>query len=747
MEEKSLLKFTTAIPFPLLVYKVNVRYNEVRKASGVAYIILDVIEKIAGSEDKICDVLLKFGIPRDLYYIFGKEISNLIGTEILAYDYDPSHFMNPKYFSEIRIKDVSLTAKGRKMFREGAIPTGEEKVKTKDIFYSPVTRKFDVSYSLPYTSLDSSVLYEDIERFLGKTIDVSGLKDYIEANPTKVGLKAEERVVEVEIPEVGEEKQVRKEDGTQVIINKSGVVFSFETSDEITYFNKWYSSAFMTKCLLAKEKYKFVDALKNAVDVPTVLLSELTDIVGAYIPNDVSKQAKRPCKIFIDGGRLATDRTDNVLRTDKDFSAKILSQIGGNAEFALLDTFALHYYSAVNVKMPCSQLGDTFEMQLLTESVLDETRYKETVEEIFEYYIQKDFADDVAKDDVAKVVLFTVAALKDSSYFGRTIRALFENTKTVDEKIEVVLKLNNAFTKNAEWQNHFVSTAKELFEESASEIKIDNAIYKSSVLNPLRKTLGMNAFDYVSAFADEMIKTEDGDIVYEALLSAGFTVDAVLSVVNVVADFAEKVVNNEEIYSDSDLGNTFCNIKRNLWKLNDMLGIESLSEYTLKDDYNEDEFFDAYATLNSELKSVTKYEKYASKSYAVIRKFIEIYEPIHDLLSIERSASSHPEKITKKYVDEQIARGKYKDVICDLFVKLQYDLRDMLNTEPMTSAHDLLVMAKDKGFLDGKQESALHKLRMCRNGLQHPEKSQIPFNRETIENWRDIVFAIKEERK
>lgn len=138
MEEKSLLKFTTAIPFPLLVYKVNVRYNEVRKASGVAYILLDVIEKTAGSEDKICDVLLKFGIPRDLHYIFGKEISNLIGTEILSYDYDPSHFMNPKYFSEIRVKDVSLTAKGRKMFREGAIPTGEEKVKTKDIFYSPV---------------------------------------------------------------------------------------------------------------------------------------------------------------------------------------------------------------------------------------------------------------------------------------------------------------------------------------------------------------------------------------------------------------------------------------------------------------------------------------------------------------------------------------------------------------------------------------------------------------------------------
>ena len=82
MEERSLLKFKTTVPFPLLIYKVNVKYNEVRTASGVAYILLDLIDKTAGSEEKIGDVLLKFGIPRDLHYIFGQEIANLIGTEI-----------------------------------------------------------------------------------------------------------------------------------------------------------------------------------------------------------------------------------------------------------------------------------------------------------------------------------------------------------------------------------------------------------------------------------------------------------------------------------------------------------------------------------------------------------------------------------------------------------------------------------------------------------------------------------------
>lgn len=742
MEEKALLKFKTAIPFPLLVYKTNVRYNEVRKASGVAFILLDVIEKTANSEDRICDVLLKFGIPRDLHYIFGKEISGLIGTEILFSDYPTEHFMNPKYFAEIKVNEVSLTAKGKKMFREGAIPTGEEKVKIKDIFYSPVTRKFDVSFTLPYTSLDSSVLYEDIESFLDKTIDISGLKDYVEANTTKVGLKAEERVVDVEIPEKGDEKQVRKEDGAQVTINKNGVEFSFETSDEAAYFNKWYSSPLMTKCLLAKEKYKFVDMLKNAVVVPTIELSELRDIVGAYIPNDVSKQAKRPCKIFIDNGSLATDRTDDVLKTDKTFSRTLLDKVDKNAAFALLDLSALRYYSALNVKMPCKQLGDTFEMQLLTENVADEALYRKTVKAIFEKYIQMPF-----DEDVAKVVMFTVNALKEASYFAVATEKQFESAKNTDEKINLLLKLNDVFAKSTEWQPYFNSVATSLLSDSVSEIKIDNVIYKSTILNPLRKVLGLSDFDYVQKFAITLIASEDDEIVYEALVGAGFTIECVLSVVNVVENFAEKAVSGEENYSDTDLGNVFHNIGYNLRKLNEMLGIESLAEYAIKDDFNEEEFFNTYATLKAAIKSVEKYAKYAPKPFDSLKRYMAIYEPIHETLSIERATASHPEKITKKYIDDNINRGKYKEAVCDLFVKLQYDLREILNADSMTSAHDLLVEARNKGIIDGKQESVLHKLRMCRNGFQHPERSQVQVNKEMVQNWLDTVFAVKGEQK
>ena len=123
MEEKVIKQIKTSCPFPLLLYKTSVKYNEVRKASGIAYILLDLIQKTATSSEKMGEVLLKFGIPKELHYIFGKEIANLIGTEILQSVYTATHFLNPNYFSEIMVKDISLTAKGRKMFTEGAIPT------------------------------------------------------------------------------------------------------------------------------------------------------------------------------------------------------------------------------------------------------------------------------------------------------------------------------------------------------------------------------------------------------------------------------------------------------------------------------------------------------------------------------------------------------------------------------------------------------------------------------------------------
>lgn len=733
MDEKILKQLKTTCPFPLLIYKTSVKYNEVRKASGIAYIILDLIQKESESNDKISDVLLKFGIPANLHYIFGQEIANLMSTDILSSHFDPSCFAKPTYFKQITIGDVELTPKGKKMFQDGAIPTGAEKVKVKDIYYSPVTRKFDVESKVPYMTLGSSFLGDNFMDHVN--VDISGMEDYINANGTKIGLKAEERVVSFECEEP-QKMHTRKEEGMTIIIRPSGVEFKFDTTDENAFFNKYYTSRLMTDGLLAKNKYKFVNEKKDIVEVPTVSINELTNITNVYIPDDAQKQASRPCKFFFSKNRLGVKGVDTSMKLGVDDSTTLLNGLNSNAEFALLDKSSLKYYSPLNVVMPCEQLGDTFEMQLLIERTADEEVLKSTLLKLYDIYHDETFSA-----EIGKAILFIVESLKDSSYFEKYLTNQLSKYNSVDEQIDLLLKINSSFKNNADWNKYFKVLGSNLVTNSINEIRLDNMIYKNTILTPLKNELKIGAQDYVNMFAEPVL-SEDQDLVFQALETAGFETNQILGVVNVVETYMDKILNGESISADTSLADKFRTVSSNLWNLNDMLGIESYSEYTLKEDFNVDEFFNTYSTLKTAIKSIEKYSKFAQDKYNNMNKYLEIYEPIHELLAIEREASSHPDKITKKYIDDYISKGRFKNAICELSVKLQYDLRELLKADDKTEAFELINMAEQVKLIDSKKCSSLHKLRKIRNGLQHPEKEQIQYTKADIEEWRDIVFEI-----
>lgn len=733
MDETILKQLKTTCPFPLLIYKTSVKYNEVRKASGIAYIILDLIQKESESNDKISDVLLKFGIPANLHYIFGQEIANLMSTDILSSHFDPSYFAKPTYFKQITIGDVELTPKGKKMFQDGAIPTGAEKVKVKDIYYSPVTRKFDVESKVPYMTLGSSFLGDDFMDHIN--VDISGMEDYINANRTKIGLKAEERVVSFECEEP-QKMHTRKEEGMTIIIRPSGVEFKFDTTDENAFFNKYYTSRLMTDGLLAKNKYKFVNEKKDIVEVLTVSINELTNIINVYIPDDAQKQASRPCKFFFSKNRLGVKGVDTSMKLGVDDSTTLLNGLNSNAEFALLDKSSLKYYSPLNVVMPCEQLGDTFEMQLLVERTADEEVLKSVLLKLYDIYHDETFSA-----EIGKAILFIVELLKDSSYFEKYSTNQLSKYYSVDEQIDLLLKMNSSFQTNADWNEYFKVLGSNLVTNSINEIRLDNMIYKNTILTPLKNELKIGAQDYVKMFAEPVLG-EDQNLVYQALETAGFETNQILGVVNVAETYMDKILNDESISADTSLADKFRTVSSNLWNLNDMLGIESYSEYTLKEDFNVDEFFNAYITLKTAIKSIEKYSKFARDKYNNMNKYLEIYEPIHELLAIERETSSHPDKITKKYIDDYISKGRFKNAICELSVKLQYDLRELLKADDKTEAFELINMAEQEKLIDNKKCSSLHKLRKIRNGFQHPEKEQIQYTKADIEEWRDIVFEI-----
>ena len=737
MKEKIIKQIKTSCPFPLLQYKVTVKYNEVRKASGIAYILLDLIQKSTAKEEKIADELLRFGIPADLHGIFGRELERLAATDIIACSVNMRYLSDLRYFSGIKLSDLELTERGEKLFKEGAIPTGQEKASVKDVFYSPVTRKFDLNSALPYSPLASCFLGEN---FLDKVeIDVSGMEDYVRANQRQFGLKAEERVIRAE-HEDPLKLNTRKEEGMTISLSSSDVRFSFETTDEQAFFEKYYNSDLMTECMRLKNRYKFVGRNGDPLEFPEINAAELSRCVAVYIPDDLKKQAARPCKLYLGRGDVDFVRSDKVLQPDTDTSAGILKRIHSNAEFALFDNSAC-YYCAWNVRFPCAQFGDTFNLPLLVEYTVEQQAFYNVLDELFAYYLQQPFGE-----EVSRFVLYIVAATGNGEYFKKCIEHYLAGIDTIDGKVDELLKEQRSFAANKEWTRYFIPVAKELFDESAAEIRLDNMIYKNAVLAPLQRALRMTDAEYAAKFA-EAVKNEDDELRWQAMEVAGFSAEDILSAVNLVPRYMEAVLNDSEIEVDTKFAVPFKTVRYNLWKLNSILGIEDPENYTVGEQYNADEFFDAYGTLNSAYQAISRYKSYAPEQFRTFERYFEIYRPIHELLSIERTSASHPEKISKKYVDDLLARGKYKDAVCDLLVKLQFDLRKLLEADNAIAANELIDEARQRRLVSQEQANLLHKLRMCRNNFQHPEARQIAYNKETIEQWRDAVFAVTEGNK
>ena len=727
MELKPIKKIKTSCPFPMLEYKVDVLYNEVRKASGIAYIILELIQKSAMGSEKIAEVLKRFGIPSDLHYMFAKELSSLVANGILDTRINSSYIDNIKYFEQMTLDLFELTAKGRKMFAEGAIPTGQEKAKTTPVFYSPVTRKFELVCTQSYAPLETSFLGED---FLDKVkYDVSGMEEYLKFVQTKVGLKAEEMIIKITYQEP-KKLAAKAEENLTITIDADGMDFGFATSDEKAFFESYYSSALMSAGMLMKDKYKF------DISVPTVDFESLK-VDNLYIPSDAGKQATRPCKLFVGRGVHGYSRTDNVLKYENGGYLDILDE---KAEFALLDNAGCKYYLPLNIRIPCKTFGDVFEIQLLVETVASEEQFRRVLQAIY-----LDCFERGCSSESSQTLAYVATVLGDAELLNKYTLKKLSELGADEDRIDLLLRLNTTFSKCEGWNAYFAEIAKEIFERYIQTVELENIIFKNTVLTPLKKAMDMPESDYISALAEPLKAKESAELVYQALDSASFAESEILAVANVIDLYAIRVLERTPIDGATDLASKFALFSGNLWKLCDMLGVENPNDYTLKDDYNIDEFFNTFATYSKAQKDIEKYKAYAKDSYEQFKRFDSIFNPVQEVLSIERTASEHPEKITRKFIDEQISRGRYSVAISNLLIKAQYDLRVLLSADLTVQANELVDEAENQGIIERDEANRLHKLRMCRNGLQHPEKRQIPFDKATLEEWRDTVFSLKGE--
>lgn len=727
MAEINLIKkIKTSCPFPLLQLEAKVKYNEVRKASGIAYILLELIQKSAMGKEEIKNVLKTFGIPLDLHYMFAQELYSLVKNDILNTSIDAQYITNMKHFDEMTLDMFRLSGKGKKMFAEGAIPTGEEKGKVTKVYYNFVNGKFSLDTTLGLSDINTSFLGESF--IDGIKYDMSGLEDFIKSVQTKIGLKAEEMIVSVD-EKIDKKLVGKKDENLTISIYDDGAEFTLATTDEQAFFAKHYSSALMSRGMLMKDNYKF------KLPVPTVAWSDIK-ANNLYIPTDSAKQAERPCKVFINRGTHGYKRTDKTISYEN--ADTYLDILDKNAEFALLDSSGCKFYMPLNVKIPCKNFDDEFEIQLLVETLASAEQVINLYSQIYDDCIKQEFTP-----EKIRTVEYVASVLQNWQMLEDYVRTKLKEQRSDEDRIDLLLKINSLLAKGEDWAECFKLISKQIFDGYTQAVNVGNVAFSDTVLTPLRKAMGMSDSEYITALSTPLLSTESVDIVYQALESVGFKESEILTVANVVESYARKAVEHTPIDSATELARKFKLMSSNMWKLCDMLGVEDPYEYTIGDDYNDEEFINAFATYDEARNKIEKYRAYAKSAYETLDVFYSVLSPVQEVIAIEKTAAEHPERITKKFIDEQISRGKYNVVVSNLLIKAQYDLRNTLKADKMLNASEIIDLAESKGIIDRKQASGLHKLRMCRNGFQHPEQTQIPFTKADLEDWRDIVFLLK----
>lgn len=730
MDEKAIKTIKTSCPFPMLSYQAKVRYNEVKKASGIAFILLELMQRSAMKDEKVTEILLRFGIPADMHYLFAKELVSLVRTEIVSVGINPAYLNQPEYFEQMRLGEFSLTEKGVKMFAEGAIPTGEEKAKTAQLFYRPATRKFEYYCTDPYALLETSFLGEN---FLDRiSYDVSDMEDFISGTKDKVGLKKEEHIVDITYEEP-QKLAVKSDENLTIEIYSDGVAFKLRNTDEQAFFDEYYSPSLMTSGMLAKEKYKF------AVDVPTVDI-EACRFNNLYIPDETKKQAQKPCEIYLDRGRLRLERTDNVLRFDG--CGALLDLLDQKAEFALLNLTGCKYYSPVNLKISDRRSGEAFEIQMLGETVADHSEFEQLLHAILE-----DCYDLTYTPEIGRIIRYIAEVEHDPEYLQGYVSHMMSKASNDESRIELLVQFNDEFGNTKAWAPFFAELSKELFDRCVKTVELDNILSKYAEITPLSRAMGLSESEFVTRFSEQIRDHETPELVYQALESVGLKESVILPVANIIAPLMEQVLNHTVIDGTTELAGKYAVLSSNHWKLCEMLGIEDLTDYSLRDDYNVDDYFNAYATFESAKKEIERYRIYAQKQYDLIDRYNRVFDMVHEVHSIERTAAEHPDKITRKFIDEQISRGRYSVAISNLLIKAQYDLRQLLSVDQTAKANELIDLARESGMIDHKRADDLHQLRMCRNGFQHPEARQISFDKTKLEEWKEIVFSLKGDKE
>ena len=724
MENNYIYNVETSWPFPIIQYATNTFYVEVRKASGIAYILLELISRVDENNEKLSVTLKNLGVPSDIHYIFAGELANMISYEIVKMKANRDFgidLLDMYYVSDFEVTDL-----GKKLFAEGTIPKGENSVKRLEIYYDVSVKDTLVKPEYKLFRMDNSTL--DLSCTGTVLLEKEDIELFVAENMNKYGFKKGESITGYEHAQP-EYLVYKIEDTVQIKIDQERMYICAKDKMRDSFIHANYSADILSKVIGAKTKYKFPEGLQSEIN--NYEYNRVFDIVGIFMPSQLMNTLSTKNQLSLSRGK---EMKNSECVLDKEISSEVFQQCELEGYACYFEQGKLYVILPGRYAINVEGFQEKCEVNLIVVKKMKEEVAIKVLQMIFLKCFES--IDPLKKSDVIRK-LSEISGRKD--YIEQFTQSLLKKQNSADDKAGILLALNDQFLSVKSWAEIVIHIAQHIFEELCTQVSIDNFGAKNALGQKLNKILKYNDIEYLEEISRNLKASETDEIVYEALEGLNYSTESILGVINIFKKYLNDALAGDSISARSKLGIQCALLGQTLSELRELSGIFNVAEDAASLDIKTERFIQVLASYNDSLKKLEKYKMYANEQYNELLLFKERFTDIKEVLSIEMEALKTPAKINKNYIDQMLKKSRYKEAICDLHVRLQYELNRLYKTQNEQS-YDLLSNSDISIFLSAKEVNEMHLLRKCRNEFQHPTmKRTANYSEKKIKEWCEIV--------
>ena len=707
------LKFKTSFSIPIQVMRSRVNYTEVKQASGTQYILLALINNNSKNDEKLYDVLRKFGVPNDLIFMFIDEIENMIQLDIIKLG---RLKFNADYFKEYLVKDFEFTEKGNKIFKNGAVPTGKELVKIVPLYYDLLNNKILTSVGLKMKPNDNENKISE-EMFKDYKYDFSSLLDIVQENKKNFNFKEQEEIISVQNEEM-KMQSAKYEDCVILKLEDDKLTLTFTDERLENFVKKYYTSENITAIFAYKEKFKFANDMKI---VKVKDLSDISNLTSIFLPSQIQTAPQEAPELLIQTGKYYVFKRKYKI-------GLTLKKEDYGADYLTLNNGVMKAYIPACVDFYVESIDKTISLNLILEKELNSNEKEYFYKEVYNE-ISSDFTD-------RNILVAKLISSDDNNYLSQYL------TKHILEKNELsqqILNLNVLSKVLTESDNVVQLIAEQILEKTIKEINVSNFATYIDFIKPIQKILGLSSHEFLMKVTQNIDKDEK---LFKSILNGNYKMIEALSVINLYDKYLDNIINDEKINADNELALEFEKTRNRLEHLKQLLGIKSTTDYVIDGSYNMIDLINNYVEFEKSYNYLVKYKEFSIDKFSEIENYNSIIKPIYEYAIIEQQSSYKPEKITFDFIENKIKRGDFKSAVADMVIKVDYDLTKelSLNNSNEMDFYDKIVLAENNKLIKPNEASLLHTLRICRNKLLHPSKGEIHFNIDELNKWNEYIF-------